>query len=101
MRAACFISFPILDITQLRLPYLQARTSTIVPLKISSAFLISGSFLKSSLEKTGVDAPGAPFFAGPFADARGTDSLEFCRGGAVGRTRFGGASAWTNRTETS
>src|SRR6059036_1711181 len=84
----------------------QARTSTIWPLKISSAFWINGSFLKSSLLKgTEPDfalvdgiAASLPALAGgsvaPAVGGRGTDPGP----GGGGATRFTGDSALTNFT---
>src|SRR5690242_18052822 len=81
----------------------QARTSTMVPLKISSAFLMSGSFLKSSLLNTtgagffsvaGAVAASAALAAGAgFAAGVGADVTT---GVAAGRSQPAGASALTN-----
>ena len=74
-----------------------------VPLKISKAFLISGSFLKSSL----LNGTGADFFSA--TGARGASAV-FDAGagvavfvgagagaGAAGRSQPAGDSAFTNR----
>src|SRR2546425_4960591 len=84
----------------------QARTSTIWPLKISSALWISGSFLKSSLLKgtdpdfalVGGTAISLPALAGlSVAPADGGWGADPGAGGA-GATRFAGNSSLTNFT---
>src|SRR5580700_11131288 len=83
---------------------LYTRTSTIVPLNTSSAFWMSGSFLKSSL----LNGTGAVFFSA--AGAASTDlagwvvAAGLAAGGAAGaeaaatdwRSQPGGASALIN-----
>src|SRR5205809_7702054 len=84
----------------------QARTSTMWPLNISSAFWISGSFLKSSLLKgtdpdfalVGGTAVSLPALAGlPVALAGGGWGADPGAGGA-GATPFAGKSSLTNFT---
>src|SRR5437879_6014665 len=84
----------------------QARTSTIWPLKISSAFWISGSSWKSSLLKgtdpdfllAGGSAASLPTLDGsgvaPAGGGWGTGSSV----GSAGATRFAGNSSLTNFT---
>src|SRR5262245_33148508 len=104
------MNLPMLDILRFDVcgvkPDGQARSSTIWPLKISSAFWINGSFLKSSLPGgtdpdfawaggsavslralagLSVDVPGGGWFTGPVV-------------GGAGATRFVGKSALTNFT---
>src|SRR5437899_11770280 len=84
----------------------QARTSTIWPLNISNAFLINGSFLKSSLLKgTGASLSFAGAAGGDFVGGAGV--ADACAGGgaatgagsgsdSVARCQPAGASAFTN-----
>src|SRR5262252_10982928 len=70
----------------------QARTSTIWPLKISRAFWIKGSFLKSSLLKE----TGAIFAGVGAADVTGRGAaLGWAAGAGIGAAGAGaGGAAW-------
>ena len=70
----------------------QARTSTIWPLKISSAFWINGSFLNSSTLT--LRAASRLAGAGTVCVAAGLAAAALGVGGADAREA--GASAWTN-----
>src|SRR5690348_14441461 len=84
----------------------QARTSTIWPLKISSAFRISGSFLKSSLlvgtdpgfALVGGAAVSWPVLAGEDVAPAGGGWITDSGASGAGATRFAGSSALTNLT---
>src|SRR6266850_6091403 len=86
----------------------QERTSTIWPLKISNAFAINGSFLKSSL-LNGIDpgfslawtggrtaALAVAIVAGAFGAGDEVGSVISCDGSARPAVRPAGASAFTN-----
>src|SRR6185503_13526558 len=82
----------------------QARTSTIWPLKISNAFWISGSFLKSSL--LGVAGPDLALVGGSAVSLLALAGLSVAPGesgwdtgpvaGGVAAPLFTGDSAFTN-----
>src|SRR3989442_9211520 len=82
----------------------QARTSTIWPLKISSAFWISGSFAKSSLLKgtdpdfalVGGTAVSLPTLDGSSVAPTGAAWGVVAGAGGVGTTRFAANSSLSN-----